>query len=367
MCCFLAATTLFSCDDDTEEFVLDTNQTSDITLSPSTVSFEVTEDNQDDLAERFSWNSADFDIPLQVTYQLEMDLQGGDFSDPIELGSTGDNNFAITYGELNDIVLANDASAGVAQNYDLRVRTITNDPAINSSVSNLVTATITPFAAYLFTDLYLVGNATAPDWNNNNDNPALFRDADDENVFHYTGRFVANEFKLLSAPGNWQPQYGPNGSGAVGLNDGNGSDPAAFVVPATGYYDFTVDISGVTNDDPGSSSFTLVENIAAASAPTYASIAIIGSATPNGWDAPDTDMVQSSFDPHKWSLRGVDIVPGEIKFRANDAWDDNWGATSEWSGQATLGSSDNMPIAAGTYDIFFDDITGRYAFIPVED
>lgn len=366
MCCFLATAFIVSCDDDTEEFVLDTNQNSEIMLSPASISLEVTGENQDDLAERFSWNAASFDLPIQVTYQVEMDAQGGDFSAPIVLGATGDTNLAFTYGELNDLLLANGANAGVAENYDIRVRTVTSDPAIDSSVSNLVSATITPFAAYLFTDLYLVGNATEADWNNNNNNQAIFRDANDENVYYYTGRFVANEFKLLTDLGNWQPQYGTSGN-AVGLNDGNaGGDPGTFVIPATGYYDFTIDISGVTNDDTGSSSFTLVENTAAASAPTYGSIGFIGSATPGGWDA-DTDMVQSSFDPHKWSARDVTIVPGEIKFRANDAWDDNWGATSEWSGQASLGSPDNMPIAAGTYNIFFDDITGRYAFIPVED
>jgi len=61
----------------------------------------------------------------------------------------------------------------------------------------------------------------------------------------------------------------------------------------------------------------------------------------------------------------VILTDGEFKFRANDAWDNNWGNASEaLSGKAGLGSSDNMPATPGTYNIWFNDLDGRYILIP---
>ncbi|MEM6800171.1 MAG: SusF/SusE family outer membrane protein, partial [Bacteroidota bacterium] len=48
------------------------------------------------------------------------------------------------------------------------------------------------------------------------------------------------------------------------------------------------------------------------------SVGIIGSATPNGWDA-DSNMVQDAMDPHLWTMN-IDLVAGEAKFRTNDDW-----------------------------------------------
>ncbi|RMF26960.1 MAG: RagB/SusD family nutrient uptake outer membrane protein, partial [Bacteroidetes bacterium] len=49
---------------------------------------------------------------------------------------------------------------------------------------------------------------------------------------------------------------------------------------------------------------------------------IIGSATPNGWDA-DTDMTFDVLE-NAWTIN-IDLVAGEIKFRANDDWAINLG------------------------------------------
>ena len=108
----------------------------------------------------------------------------------------------------------------------------------------------------------------------------------------------------------------------------------------------------------------MTANATAATAPTYTTVGIIGDSTPNGWGA-STAMVQSSFDPHQYSLRDVTLISGEMKFRANDDWATNWGSDTEFSGQGTQDGA-NIPIAPGTYDIFFNDIDGRYILIPVE-
>lgn len=91
------------------------------------------------------------------------------------------------------------------------------------------------------------------------------------------------------------------------------------------------------------------------------SIGLIGSATPNGWDS-DTNMVQHPDSAHLWSMV-IHLTAGEAKFRADDAWTVNWGASDFPSG---IGTQDgpNIPIpAAGEFTITFNSQTGAYNFV----
>jgi starch-binding outer membrane protein SusE/F len=88
-------------------------------------------------------------------------------------------------------------------------------------------------------------------------------------------------------------------------------------------------------------------------------VGIIGTATPNGWDS-DTDMVQDPDSSNLWTL-SIELTDGEAKFRANDAWDINWGDTDFPIGVGTQGGP-NIPVIAGFYDITFNSNTGAYYF-----
>jgi hypothetical protein len=92
----------------------------------------------------------------------------------------------------------------------------------------------------------------------------------------------------------------------------------------------------------------------------YASVGIIGSATPGGWDT-DTDMVKDPNDKSKWKLRLI-LTDGEAQFRANNAWDAFWGGSSFPSGVAELVESVNIPVPAGEYVVTFNSTTGVYNF-----
>lgn len=74
-------------------------------------------------------------------------------------------------------------------------------------------------------------------------------------------------------------------------------------------------------------------------------IGIIGDATPNGWDA-STPMTYSKEDG-AWVIKDVTLKDGELKFRANDAWDINWGGTTD----ALTQNGANLKMSEGTYDI----------------
>lgn len=92
------------------------------------------------------------------------------------------------------------------------------------------------------------------------------------------------------------------------------------------------------------------------------SVGLIGSATPGGWDA-DTPMTQVTDST--WTLN-VTLTSAEAKFRANGAWDINWGATDFPSGTGTQGGP-NIPVFAGDFVVTFNSNSGAYNFAVISD
>jgi hypothetical protein len=303
-----------------------------------------------------SWEAFDYGTPTEVTYTVQIAENGTDFAAPIDLIST-----ATTYASVNSEALNGSAIAAGLQNdvfgtLDVRVRATVGNGS-EPVYSDVINYSVKPYVTYPFRDLYLVGNASQDNWNNNSNNYPLFRDAANEDVYHYTGYFNAGSFKLLEVKGQWQPQWGQN-AGVLAVNDGTGSDPNTFDIATAGYYSVVVDLAAGTYS---------IDPYDASGAATYSTIGIIGTSTPGAWDS-DTDMTQSSFDPHMWYINNQLLTSGgEMKFRANDAWDVNWGSADSYSGLGDLGGG-NIQIGIptdGNYDIWFNDITGRYIYIPV--
>lgn len=89
-----------------------------------------------------------------------------------------------------------------------------------------------------------------------------------------------------------------------------------------------------------------------------ASIGIIGSATPDGWNS-DTNM-NATANAGEVTL-SLTLVAGEAKFRANDDWGWNWGAGDFPTGTGAA-NGPNIPVPAGTYTVTFNVNTGAYSF-----
>jgi len=90
-------------------------------------------------------------------------------------------------------------------------------------------------------------------------------------------------------------------------------------------------------------------------------VGIIGSATPGGWDA-STAMTRSATDSDVYSIT-VNLVAGEAKFRANNAWVVSWGAAKFPTAVGDVGGA-NIPVTAGRYLVTFNISTGAYSFVP---
>lgn len=279
----------------------------------------------------------------------------------VEVSKKGDNNFVFlgnvmnlrvldaSNKALNDAALKAGLSAGVQGELDLRVTAITKSVGgtINK-VSDIVTFKVTPYTAYKF--LYLIGDATPAGWDNNATNAEmhpLFVDASNTNIYHYTGYFKAGGLKLVGKRGSWDEQYGYKSDGVLAANDGGSGN---IPVPANGYYTLTVN---TTTNTYSLVAYTNTSTI-------YDTIGLIGGF--NSWSG-DLALTQSSVNPHIWYTSNVTLPVGILKFRANGSWDINWGSATAISGQGTQGG-DNIPVnESGNYNVYFNDIDGRYIFI----
>ncbi|WP_300434722.1 SusF/SusE family outer membrane protein [Christiangramia sp.] len=322
------------------------------------------------LAERFVWNEVNFDAPTTVTYELQASTTS-DFSDLVVIGTTSETNMGVTVGQMMDLAedagLDNDPTTAELPNSGqifFRVRAYAGTDGSNGLVETSQVKSLSVTLPEIGeeeeetkTELFLVGSATAAGWDNNNNNTPLFRDSENDNLYYFQGNFTAGEFKLLEIRGMWQPQWGTDDGTTLAVNPGDGTDPGVFAIDSEGYYSYTFNTDDMT--------FTK-ESIDASSADTYGSIGVIGTATTGtdeGWNA-DMDLTQSSFNPHIWYSTEMQLFDGEMKFRANDAWDVNWGGDTEISGKSTM-NGPNIPVSEGTYEIWFNDLDGRYILIPV--
>ncbi|GHB51559.1 SusF/SusE family outer membrane protein [Mongoliitalea lutea] len=321
---------------------------SSILSAPSTI---VIEEADSAAMISFTVSPADFGVPTDVLYTLQVDRQGANFASPLDVASSETTTIQVRGDVLNRRAIAKGILAGESGPLEFRVRASTSR-SLSPIIGPTSVITVSTFAAAeILRNLFLVGDATKPGWNNNNQNPALFRDPENPDLYVYSGFFAQGAFKLLEVLGQWQPQWGTDNGTTVRVNDG-GNEPDVIPVPAAGFYTFTVDLSD--------GAFSL-EPFDGPTDTTFATVGIIGSATANGWDA-STAMTGFAFDRHIWKITAT-LTEGDIKFRADNDWAVNWGADTPISGKGVQGGP-NIPVPqAGNYLIWFNSLDGRYILI----
>ena len=85
-------------------------------------------------------------------------------------------------------------------------------------------------------------------------------------------------------------------------------------------------------------------------------ISVVGTGV-GGWSVKTFEM--STVDGENYTLNGLVVLDGLVKFRENHAWKKSWGGDIWPSGATT---ANNLPSAAGTYDVTFNRLTGAYDF-----
>ena len=255
----------------------------------------------------------------------------------------------------------------------------TNYSSITSS--NTITITVAP---YFMSDpvpvlWYMVGNNIgSASWGNSKGDlgkgliPLLplvkeeYEKPSGLGVVSYTGFFAAGtQFKFVEVVGSWDSQ----------MNFENVEDPDASIIEdldgdnhnigikKDGYYVIKMNTKKQT---------ITIEPYEYEDAPkVFTSMSLPGGF--NGWDlaaTPVTACETLSGENHIWMVT-IDLAEDtELKFAADGAWNDNWGpadgATKTFPYGEGVNNGQNIPVKAGSYTVFLNDITGQYMFISNE-
>jgi hypothetical protein len=133
--------------------------------------------------------------------------------------------------------------------------------------------------------------------------------------------YLDGEFKFRSHENSWDaPDWG------AGSSEGSLAEKGSNLTAEAGYYQVNADLATLT--------YSLTK---------ITTIGIIGPAQKGGWDS-DTDMTYNK-ETGAWEST-INLDAGEMKFRANDGWDINWGGTEK---ALTQGGANIKIAEAGNY------------------
>ncbi|MDX2247261.1 MAG: SusE domain-containing protein [Bacteroidia bacterium] len=278
--------------------VLQIGDAPSITSPTGDASFVLTEDNADDLIAPFSWTAADFGFSAAVSYTVEIDVAGNNFDEAVTLAVVNGLSLeSITVEKLNSIMLAKGRPDGVASPMDVRVMATIN-PDVDPVYSPTVSINVTPYkTTIVYPKLQVPGSYQG--WDPAKENTVIFDRKSNgkfEGFIYFTDPNV--EFKYTNGP-SWDVNWGDTGA------DGT-LDPGGENIKATdaGMYRLNVDINALTHTN------------------ALTNWGLIGSATPGGWDS-DQDMTYDAATGYLTIT--LDLIVGDIKFRANDDWAINMG------------------------------------------
>lgn len=294
-----------------------------ITAPTGGTSFVLTEDAEASIVSAFSWTAADFGYNAGVDYKLEIDRAGNGFADALSLGTTSQLSIDdITVGSLNGLLLANGYADNVATAMEVRVIATVSEK-VDALISQAIAISITPYKALIiYPQLQVPGSHQG--WDPANEATVIFSRKSDGNFEGFLYFAVDNaEYKYTDGP-SWDVNYGD--TGADGTLEA-GSDN--IIAGVAGMYRLRANLNNLTHTAE------------------VTNWGLIGSSTPGGWDN-DTDMV---VDPATGNPTiTLDLVAGEIKFRANDDWGINFGDTNA-NGSLEY-DGDNLQIAEdGNYTV----------------
>lgn len=310
-------------------------------------SFIITEAVENDTMTVFSWDPADYGFPAGATYTLQI-TNTSSFTAANEIATTNKTEVAVLNSKMNSTLLIMGATPAVSTPVKFRVKAEIKTTTVPVVYSDTATINVTPFEKIIiYPHLYVPGDYNS--WNEKNENTVLNSVKSDDK---YEGYLYINGasggMKFLKVPA-WEQ--------ANTCGDANASGTSGTLV--VGDWGNNILYSG------GPGVFKINANLVDK---TYSwlktSWGLIGSATPNGWNSPDSKMTYNSTT-NVWTIT-VNLIVGDIKFRVNDDWAINLGDTG---GDKKLEyGGDNIPVAtAGSYTITLDLSKAIYKYTIVKN
>lgn len=342
-------TTLVGCSEDTVKPTLKSTDTfkAPVLLNEATSSpVEFTADNPGEEFETFEWETADYGVNVPVRYIIEVsqleDFGSSAIVKQIEgSGTSAVRSVSVLNQEMNNAMLALGLVSGEESTVHVRLFSFIEGVIRDTLVSNVIQRTATPFRTSdcgAYCSIGLIGDATPGGWNIDTDMRLADPEGIDKSTWVVTVYLTAGEVKFRAMDA-WDTDWGLDGV------QGGPNIP----VTTPGYYKVTF------NDQTGDYSFV------PAGTNIYASMGLIGAQS--DWGSDIVDLTQSEEDDHIWTATFA-LNAGAVKFRAEDAWDNNWGGTTFPSGYGIGGGADIIVPVSGTYFIYFNDASGEYFFAP---
>jgi hypothetical protein len=319
----LAALAFNACKDAETDPVLKLGNQPIITSPSANTAYVLTEAKANDIFAVFNWTAAEYGFDAAVTYTLELDVAGKNFAEPLTVGATtGLSLDNITVDKINSLLIAGKSLAGGdAAQIEFRIAAKIN-AEVATVYSPVVKLGITPYEVVInYAQLQVPGAYQG--WDPANTKTVLFSAKGDGKFEGYVNFGTATEFKFAKDFG-WATNWGDDG--ANGTLEPNGAN---IVAPGIGIHRLNVDLTSLT--------YTVAA----------ANWGLIGSATPDGWNS-DQNMTYDEAN-NKLTIT-LDLIVGEIKFRANDDWAVNMG--DDAANKSLEYGGANIAIAeAGNYTI----------------
>ena len=323
-----------SCDDVERVYYNDAAET---VLSLSDNNLTLSEDNGANEILTLTWSDPDYGFDAAALYSVQMDVQGGDFSNPqiISVGSSLEKTFTVE--ELNAKLLSlsmTPAEEGVAI---FRIKATLSE--YQEIFSNTVNLNVTPYSSLLdlSTNLGVVGSATPGGWGNENIPDLKFYTTATTDVYVAYVTLRNGEIKFRNN-NDWAENWGDDG------NDGTLDSYGANIPVSAGTYKIEVNFSSMT--------YTME---------AY-SWGLVGSATPNQWNGPDLMLHYNSFQDDWRAV--VTLGEGEVKFRFNNDWGLNYGDDGADGSMEANGA--NISVSSGHYLVSMNLNTQTYSMEQVD-
>jgi hypothetical protein len=274
-----------------------------------------------------TWRKPNYGVSAVVSYFVQIDSLGKNFKTYVNIGNlTTTNTLSLSYNILNNDLLNPLAlTPNAASTIEVRIGS-----AIYGSDTVYSKPVSIAFTSLQLDQLWLPGSyenyspATAPTI------PSVIAKTTYEGFAYFS---AAGNFKFTSAPDYNHINYGYASAGLLTTNGTAGG----IGYNSAGVYLLDANVQALTYD-----------------AQYIQTFGIIGTATADQWNG-STPMTYNTATG-LWTIT-TSLTAGALKFRANDAWDINYGPTnpSALSGAMVFNNPNAITITtAGTYTITMD-------------
>lgn len=297
-------------------------------------------------AATFNWTPSFKGYTGAITYSVQYDSTGKNFSSPQELpGGVNALSKVMTQGDFNGAALSEGVIGGATGKLDFRIKATTAGGAV--AFSNAIAITVNTYVNIL--RLYLPGSYQSATGNGTDwtpaDAPELIRDtrtvAFNRLYYIYVNLPAGAQFKITPAR-NWNTAYGDAGGGNLSTSGGN------ITVGAAGVYRISVDLVNMKFDIRAGR------------------MGFVGDAVVAGWNPPNV------FPNYAMGYASTNLFVGLNNFTVNgwkmidnNAWNNGSNALDETRSYGTGGPSgstlevngpNNMPNppSAGRYRVIWD-------------